>query len=113
MSDRWDKDWDEEPYGDPDLGRRRRWRRPWNVYLCYVIGAFGLFMTSGAVAVWSARGIAAGLCVLAAPVALVLADGPRAKPAQPPPTPPSLAVELGLNAVAVVLVVVGLTLAST
>ena len=63
MSSRWDKDWDEEPYGDPDLGRRRRWRRPWNVYLCYTIGAFGLFMTSGAVAVGSVRGIAAGLCL--------------------------------------------------
>jgi hypothetical protein len=53
MSYCWDKDWDEEPYGDPDLGRRRRWRRPWNVYLCYMVGAFGLFMTGGALAVWS------------------------------------------------------------
>lgn len=112
MSDRWEKDWDEEPYGDPDTGRRRRWRRPWNVYLCYMIGAFGLFMTSGAIAVGSVRGIAAGLCVLAAPVALVLADGPRPKPAQPPPTPPSLAVELSWYVVAVLLLVVGLTLAS-
>ena len=108
---RWEKDWDEEPYGDPDLGRRRRWRRPWNVYLCYMIGAFGLFMTSGAVAVGSARGIAAGLCLVAVPVALVLADGPRAKPAQPPRAPPSLAVELSWYAVAAALLVVGLTLA--
>ena len=54
----------------------------------------------------------AGLCVLAAPVALVLADGPRGKPAQPPPTPPSLAVELSWYAVAILLVVVGFTLAS-
>jgi hypothetical protein len=112
MSDRWDKPWDEEPYGDPDNGRRRRWRRPWNVYLCYVVGAFGLFMTMGAVAVGSPHGIAAGLCVLAVPVALVLADGPRARPAQPPPTPPSLAVELSWYAVAILLVVVGFTLAS-
>jgi hypothetical protein len=104
--------WDDEPVGDLDEGKRRRWRRPWNVYLAVVLGTIGLFMTVGAVTAGHWSGTLGGLCVLAVPLALVRADGPRARAGRPPPPAPSLRAELLWYAVALVLVVVGVLAAS-
>ena len=103
--------WDDEPIGDLDEGKRRQWRRPWNVYLAVVLGAIGLFMTLGAVTAGHWPGTIGGLCVLAVPVALIRADGPPAKAGRPPLPPPTLEVELAWYAVALLLVVVGAVLA--
>jgi len=102
--------WDDEPHGDLNAGKRRRWRRPWNVYLSGVVGTFGAFMTIGAVSVRHAPGVLAGLCVLAVPLALIRADGPKAKAGRPPPPAPTLRVELVWYGLAVVLIVVGVLL---
>jgi hypothetical protein len=48
--------------------------------------------------------------VLAVPLALMRADGPRAKAGRPPPPAPTLQVELTWYGVAVVLVVAGFLL---
>ncbi len=109
MSDRGPR-WDDEPIGDLDEGKRRRWRRPWNVYLSIILGLFGLFMTLGALSAGDVSGTVGGLCVMAVPVALVRADGPRAKAGAPPPPAPSRNVELLWYAVALALVVVGVVL---
>jgi hypothetical protein len=112
MRDR-DEHWDDEPIGSLDSGIARRWRRPWNHYLSIMVGAVGLIMVIGALGGgpdWS--GIAGGLCVLAVPLALAQSDGPRAKSGRPPPAPPSMTTEIAWLLVAVLLLVVGFTLAS-
>jgi hypothetical protein len=102
--------WDDEPIGDLDEGKRRRWRRPWNVYLSVVLGTIGAFMAIGAATAGHGPGTLGGLCVLAVPFALVRADGPRAKAGRPPPPAPTLRVELLWYGVALVLVAVGVVL---
>jgi len=67
-------------------------------------------MTIGAVSVRHWPGVLAGLCVFAVPLALIRADGPKAKAGHPPPPAPTLGIELLWYAVAVVLVVVGVLL---
>jgi len=110
MPDHRGYEWDDDPYGDPDEGRRRHWRRPWNLYLGFVFGAVGVVMTLGGLTTGHWPGTLGGLCVLAVPVALVRADGPRAKAGRPPPPAPPLRVELLWYAVAAALVVAGVAL---
>jgi hypothetical protein len=110
MSEHRGSQWDDEPHGDLDEGKRRRWRRPWNVYLSAVLGTIGAFMTIGAATAQHWPGTVGGLCVLAVPFALIRADGPKAKAGRPPPPAPTLQVELTWYGVAAVLVVAGVLL---
>ena len=110
MSSHREGRWDDDPVGDLDEGKRRRWRRPWNAYLSILFGLFGAFMTIGALSARDWSGVLGGLCVLAVPAALVGADGPRARAGRPPPPPPLPRVELLWNAAALALVVLGVVL---
>lgn len=105
--------WDDEPIGDLDEGKRRRWRRPWHVYACYLLGFFGVIITFGAATNGSVVHTLAGGCFLLAAVSVVLADGPRAKAGRPPPPPPTPSTELGWYAATAALAVLGALLLST
>lgn len=111
MRDRFE--WDDEPVGDTDEGKRRRWRRPVNVYLCFLLGAVGVLVLIGAVTAGSLTGTLGGACLVGASVAVVRADGPRARAGAPPPPAPPPAVEFGWYAAAVVLVVAAVLLVGT
>ena len=110
MSDRWDSDWDSEPVGDDHLGKRRRWRRPWNNYVCIVLGFVGVVLLIGAATNGHVAGTVGALCVLVATYAVSRGDGPRHTATRPWRPPPTLAVELGWYAAALVLVVVAVVL---
>lgn len=108
MRDRFE--WDDDPVGDLDEGKRRQWRRPVNVYLSVMLGALGLFVVIGGVGNRSVLGTLGGLCLFGASAAVVRADGPRARAGAPPPPPPRPAVEAAWYAAALALVVVGVLL---
>src|SRR3954464_10596274 len=108
MPDRWD----DEPVGDYESGTglRRRWRRPWNQYVAFLVGAIGVFVLIGALPRGAVLGTAAGLCLVAAAYAVVRADGPKPAMRRPQRVVPPLRTELTWYAVALVLAVVGVVL---
>jgi len=104
--------WDDEPVGDYDAGTgiRRRWRRSWNQYVAFLVGAVGSFILIGTLPRGVVGGTVGGLCVLAASFAVVRADGPKPTLRRPKRQVPALRTELTWYAVAVALVVVGVVL---
>ncbi len=103
------KDWEDEPWGDADLGLRRRWRRWWNHYLAYLLGFIGPLVLVSALVARHGPAVLGGAMITASAVCFVRSDGPRwaQGPKPPPPTP---TYELGWVAAAVLLLVLGVVL---
>ena len=104
--------WDDDHVGDYDAGTgiRRHWRRSWNQYAAFLLGAVGSFILIGTVPRGVVSGILGGLCVLAASFAVVRADGPKPTMRRPLRRVPALRTELTWYAVATALAVVGVLL---